>query len=148
MLVTTTRPKKVLKRRLPINDDKLSFEPRLKIFKTSSGTSNPSRLATLPSAQYYELLILNQAGEAFIAHDNSIDCKLLAIRKRVWNGTPDFECRQEVQDGNIVNLIEMFIKDNQVYLVYEQMEVSLDLINGIPRGRWQAFEVAGHLQRG
>ena len=108
----------------------------------SSSTSSPARLGTLPSAQYYEFLVLNQAGEAFIAHDNSIECKLVAIKKRVWNGTPDFECRQEVRDENIVNLIEMFIKDEQVYMVYEQMEVSLDLINGIPRGRWQAFEIA------
>ncbi|KAI4264804.1 MAG: hypothetical protein L6R42_000103 [Xanthoria sp. 1 TBL-2021] len=133
--------KKTLKRRFPVNDNKLSWEPRAKQSKNST-TCNSAKLGTVQKAQYYEFLVLNQAGKACTAHDNSTECKLVAIKKRNLNGTADYDCRQEIQDENVMNLIEIFIKDEQVYLVYEQMDVSLDIINGIPRGRWQAFEIA------
>ncbi|KAL8765910.1 MAG: hypothetical protein Q9209_007153 [Squamulea sp. 1 TL-2023] len=134
--------KKILKRRFPVNDNKLSFEPRTKQPKSSSSTSASAKLRNVPKANYYEFLKLNQAGDACIAHDNSSECALVAIKTRVWNGSQDYECRQEIRDENVVNLVDMFLQEGKVYMVYEQMDVSLELINGIPRGRWQAFEIA------
>lgn len=142
--VETDKPsKQVLKRRFPVSHNKLSFEPRSppkKHLKTSLHAS--AKLKNSPNANYHEFLILDQAGDARIANDNTVRCNLVAIKRKVWKGSLDFECSQEVRHENIVNLIDLFVLDKEIHVVYEQMDVSLELINGIPRGRWQAFEIA------
>ena len=35
--------------------------------------------------------------------------------------------------SNVVDLIEVFDKDGETYIVYEQIDVSLRLINSIPK---------------
>ena len=35
--------------------------------------------------------------------------------------------------SNVVNLIKVFNKDGKTYIVYKQMDVSLKLINSIPK---------------
>ncbi|KAL9606567.1 MAG: hypothetical protein Q9179_000292 [Wetmoreana sp. 5 TL-2023] len=136
-------PKAVLKRRFPVNNNKLSFEAKgspEKRLKPLYGT--PLKLSTTPKADYHEFLALDQAGDAHIANDNTTSCNLVAIKTYEWNGDDKLECCQQVRHDNIVHMLEIFRKDKRVCIVYEQMDVSLRLINSLPRGSWQPFEIA------
>lgn len=135
--------KNVLKRRFPTSNNNLSFQPPSppsKLPKTASNTI--SRFKSKPKANYHEFLLLDQAGEARIGNDNTKSCNLVAIKRRAWTGSPEIRCPQEIRHENVVNLVDIFIANEEVNMIYEQMDVSLELINGIPQGRWQAFEIA------
>jgi hypothetical protein len=44
--------------------------------------------------------------------------------------------------NNIVNLFNIFMIDITVYMINEQMDVTLRMINGIPRRFWKDYEIA------
>ena len=90
---------------------------------------------------YHEFLKLDQAGPAVICSGNTQYCSIVAIKRskvKAQNNVVKFPsiC------SNVVDLIEVFDKDGEIYMVYEQMDVSLRLINSIPKLRRNEHEIA------
>jgi len=91
---------------------------------------------------YHRFMALDQAGPAVIAHKNMKDGVFVAIKrvKRV-----DLKPVYHIPDSRsnqLVNIKEMFLKGDQIVIVYEQMDVSLRHIMAVNEGSLQGFEIA------
>ena len=107
---------------------------------------NPSFTQLVPNksrTSYQAFMPLDQAGPATIARDNLKDGTFVAI-KRVKRAdrspvyrTPDFTSE------HLVNILDMFLEgDEEIAIVYEQMDVSLRHIVAVAGGPLQVFEIA------
>lgn len=132
------------KRAMPISENKLSFDP-----STGAGTADKkikrtaSSFPDRPKYPYSEFLRLDQAGPAVIAYcENTKACSLVAIKtSRVHSHSLD--PLQTVRGDNIVSWVDIYWKEKEVTcMVYEQMDVSLRLVNSIARSRWNVYEIA------
>ena len=87
-------------------------------------------------------MTLDQGGSAVIASDNTPNCSLVAIKKR--KSSIDLETNHQhfVTHDNVVNLLNIFKVDHTVHVIYEQMDISLRMIKGIPHHLWKDHEIA------
>lgn len=89
------------------------------------------------SISYCEFMPLDQAGPAVIAHENSkngafVAIKRLRINRKPISKVPDFHC------NNIVNIKDIFLEaDDEIVIVYEQMDVSLRHIKAVTSGPYR-----------
>ena len=90
---------------------------------------------------YHEFLKLDQAGPAVICSENTKDCAIVAVKRSKVN-VKNNNLKVPNICHNVVDLIEVFDRDGGLYMVYEQMDVSLRLINSIPKLRWNEHEIA------
>ena len=128
-----------LKRQIPANPSGLSFVERDQTVRSDKRVKLPQREER--RVIYHEFLKLDQAGSAVICSGNTSDCSIVAIkRSKVKAQHTTFKIPSVC--SNVVELIEIFDKDGGTYMVYEQMDVSLRLINSIPRLQWNEHEVA------
>ena len=129
-----------LKRPIPANPSSLSFvgggeTAKLSVKSVKRPHGGERRVS------YHEFLKLDQAGPAAICSDNTQACSIVAIkRSKVRTRNKTFKIPSICI--NIVDLIEVFDKDGETFLVYEQMDVSLRLINSIPKLQWNEHEIA------
>ena len=129
-------PNTLQKRPLPANSNEPKREVESPAKKRELLSEEKQRIA------YHEFMTLDQAGPAIIGSTNTKDCALVAIK------CSKVKCKGPLlgiiglPSSHIVNLLDMFRKDEEIYMVYEQMDVSLRLINYIPHGAWNAYEIA------
>lgn len=128
-----------LKRQIPANPSSLSFIGEGQAVRSVKSVQRPQgedRRVT-----YHEFLKLDQAGPAVICCGNTQDCSIVAIkRSKVKARNTTFKLPSKC--NNVVDLIEFFEKDGETFMVYEQMDVSLRLINSIPKLQWNEHEIA------
>lgn len=125
----------VLKRPLHVNSDRLSFDASAAITKRSKPLPDiVSDLRATPKVDYHEFLVLDQAGDARIANQITAACNLVAIKRRERSLQPNSRYQQEVRHENTVNMPDIFIKEGDIHIVYEHMDVSLRSINSLRRG--------------
>ena len=91
---------------------------------------------------YHEWMELDQAGPAVIGCDNTRAGIMVAIKRIKKTGQDDLGCMPPFINDHVVNVKDMYCKDNEITIVYEQMDVSLRQITGILSGQLQAFEIA------
>jgi len=97
---------------------------------------------TFPNRSYHHLMTIEQAGPAVIGVDDTDGRKRVAIKRvRKPEGSvhqvPPSTCDQ------IVNIKDMYVENDDVVFVYEQMEVSLRHMTGILQDRpLKAFQIA------
>lgn len=128
-----------LKRPIPANPNSLSFVERDQTVRSEKRVKLPQREER--RVIYHEFLKLDQAGPAVICSGNTSDCSIVAIkRSKVKAQNNTFKIPSVC--SNVVELIEVFDKDGGTHMVYEQMDVSLRLINSIPRLQWNEHEIA------
>lgn len=128
-----------LGRPIPANPSSLSFVPGVQTVR-SVRSVKPSRDEER-RITYHEFLKLDQAGPAVICSGNTQDCSIVAIKRskvKARNST----IKIPSVCSNVVELVEVFDKDGETYMVYEQMDVSLRLINSIPKLQWNEHEIA------
>ena len=142
------------KRQLSISQNKLSFDPKRlqlqnskkirKLEKDTSSVKSKVSVDLQKSAITYEgFLHFDQAGPAIIGSSNTQDCTLVAIKTSKRCTNIDLQYLTGCVHENLVQLLDVFeIDDNEVCMVYEQMEVSLRLINGNPYIKWKPYEIA------
>ena len=142
------------KRPLPVNQNKLSFDPKRlqpqkskKLQKVEKDTLSVKSKVSVDqqnsSVTYEGFLHFDQAGSAIIGSTNTKDCTLVAIKTSKGSTNLDMQHLTECKHENVVQLLDVFdIDDNEICMVYEQMEVSLRLINGNPYIKWKAYEIA------
>ena len=130
---SASRPK-VLKRKIPVNGTQSSVDNKRLVIKTEINSG--------PRSVYHEFMTLDQGGFAIIASDNTKTCSLVAIKKRKSSDRLKFSCDKPIYHDNIVNLLDIFKVHDTVYMIYEQMDVSLRMINGIPHHAWKDHEIA------
>lgn len=128
-----------LKRPIPVRPNNLSFVGR-------DQTVRPVKSVKLPQGEerrvtYHEFLKLDQAGPAVICSDNTQECSIVAI-KRMKVKAQNNTFKLPGPCSNVVELKEIFDKDGETFMVYEQMDVSLRLINSIPKLQWNEHEIA------
>ena len=92
---------------------------------------------------YHTFMPLDQAGPAVIARNNMEDRAFVAI-KRVKRADRDPVKRvADFTSDHLVNIKDMFLEgDDDIVIVYEQMDVSLKHIVAVTGGPLQAFEIA------
>jgi len=92
---------------------------------------------------YHTFMPLDQAGPAVIARDNMKDRAFVAI-KRVKRADRDPVYRvPDFTSDHLVSIKDMFLEgDDEIVIVYEQMDVSLRHIVAVTGGPLQAFEIA------
>ena len=143
------------KRPLPVNPDQLSFDPkRLQVQKlkrtqksTESSISSVDQNIPLTDEKkaitYDGILHFDQAGPAIIGSANTKDCTLVAIKTSKRTTKVDLKFLIELSNDNVVQLLDVFdTESDEICMIYEQMEVSLRLINGNPYIKWKAYEIA------
>ncbi|MCJ1422777.1 hypothetical protein MMC29_000657 [Sticta canariensis] len=97
---------------------------------------------TFPNRSYHHLMTIEQAGPAVIGVDDTDGRKRVAIKRvRKPEGSvhqvPPSTCDQ------IVNIKDMYVENDDVVFVYEQMDVSLRHMTGILQDRpLKAFQIA------
>jgi hypothetical protein len=89
---------------------------------------------TFPNRSYHHLMTIKQAGPAVIGVDDTDSRKRVAIKRvRKPEGSvyrvPPSTCDQ------IVNIKDIYIKNDDVVFVYKQMDVSLRHITGVLQDR-------------
>ena len=88
-------------------------------------------------------MLLDQAGPAVIARDNKEDGPFVAI-KRVKKA--DYNLIYRIPDfisNYLINIKDMFLEGNdEVMIVYEQMDISLKHIMAVTGGPLHSFEIA------
>lgn len=142
------------KRKFPASTDRTSFSTRQYVEGPASpGTRPPGDLVSdskqrakrLRTDQvfYNEFMELDQAGHAVIAGSNTPECTLVAIK---WGkGGPRPLPDLEIPCDNIVKLLSFTANEgdgDRVRMIYELMDVSLRVINSIPKRKWSAHEIA------
>ena len=134
-------PRTLQKRPLPANPSQLSFEPK----RTAEQAAKRLKTSTehRPLAAYHKFLKLDQAGPATIASDSNSTCSMVAIKCSQVKSNDAIPPIRGLPGDNIVNLIEIFREtDGNIYMVYEQMDVSLRGVNSIAHGYWNSHEIA------
>lgn len=153
--LTTPKQSAGQKRLLPISDSKLSFDPKRlqlqkpkKLQKLGIADSHEivkqraTEILPISSITYDGFLHFDQAGPAIIGSANTKDCRLVAIKTSKPNDKVDMQSLTGCVNDNIVQLLDVFQNDGKICMVYEQMKVTLRLINGNPYIKWKAYEIA------
>ena len=145
-------PVPVLASRLPQISRKraLEVEERLKpsltrppIDPTESGWKSVKRRGgNEPKTLYYEWMILDQAGPAIIGCDNTRAGNMVAIKRVKRPEQYSGRYMQPFVSDHVVNVKDMYCEDNEITIIYEQMDVSLRQITGTLGGQLKAFEIA------
>jgi len=97
---------------------------------------------TIPNRSYHHLMTIEQAGPAVIGVDDTDGRKRVAI-KRVKK--PEGSVHQVPPSicDQIVNIKDMYVENDDVVFVYEQMDLSLRHMTGILQDRpLKAFQIA------
>ncbi|KAA8647896.1 uncharacterized protein ATNIH1004_006598 [Aspergillus tanneri] len=152
--------------RHPLNTGHGSFQaaelhskyPHLNVNKSHSAESIPANRGRFPvkvgscdSARvdghtwpkYQPFWESDQAGLSIIAHDNSIDHKIVAIKKAKQQANKKQRSQlHSVKHDNIVQLLDVFSTDSSLYLVYESLEISLHNVQAACRGELNEVEMS------
>jgi hypothetical protein len=97
-------------------------------------TSNP--------LTYHEFMKLDQAGPAVMGCDNTRECNLVAIKRLKGVSKASKPRIQPFTSNQVVELKDMFFDNDDLVIVYEQMEISLRAVTGIQPGPFQDFQIA------
>jgi len=87
-------------------------------------------------------MTLNQAEPAVIARKNMKDEVFVAIKRMKRVDLKPVYHIPDLRSDQLVNIKEMFLKGDQIVIVYEQMNVSLRHIMAVNEGSLQGFEIA------
>ena len=102
----------------------------------------PDQIKIESRPAYHEFMTLDQGGFAVIASDNTQNCSLVAIKKKKTSIDLGTNHKHPVYHDNIVNLLNIFKVDDTAHMIYQQMDISLRMINGIPHHLWKDHEIA------
>ncbi len=91
---------------------------------------------------YHWFMTLNQAEPAVIARKNMKDEVFVAIKRMKRVDLKPVYHIPDLRSDQLVNIKEMFLKGDQIVIVYEQMDVSLRHIMAVNEGSLQGFEIA------
>ena len=96
-----------------------------------------------PQRRYHEIMTLNQAGPTIIGYDDTDRRSLVAIKRRKAPNRPPIH-QVQVKSNYLVGLRDMYVEENDVVFIYEQIDVSLRYITGILQGPLKAFQIAAN----
>jgi hypothetical protein len=96
-------------------------------------------IGTSPRVAYHEFMILDQAGSAVIACDNTRERKLAAIKR--FKGIDQSSTRKipPFRSDYGVNIKETYFDNDDIVIVYEQMDISLRNVTSILQGPFKPF---------
>lgn len=91
---------------------------------------------------YHEFMVLDQAGSAVMACDNTIERELVAIKR--------FKCIDQslmrkilpFRSDYVVNIKETYFDDDNIVIIYEHMDISLRNVTSILQGPFKPFQIA------
>lgn len=147
-------PVPVLASRLPQTSKKRALgveEERLKPFLTRPSPVDPTesswksvkrRVGSEPKILYHEWMTLDQAGPAIIGCDNTRAGNMVAIKRVERPEEYSGRCMPPFVSDYVVDVKDMYCEDNEITIIYEQMDVSLRQITGTLSGQLKAFEIA------
>jgi hypothetical protein len=87
-------------------------------------------------------LSLDQGGPAVIGCDNTKERNLVAIKRLKGLNKASKPRIKPVTSKQVVELKDMFFEDDDLVIVYEQMEISLRAITGIVPGTFKDLQIA------
>lgn len=128
---------RVLERKIPVNPTQPLITDR--DFDCITETSNIG-VCDSPKQKYHEFMSFDQAGPATIAFHGAYN--LYAIKKHKRN--PDLESRRAelFRHSCLVDVLDIFRRADEIHVVYECMDVSLQHILATPRGHLDSTEIA------
>jgi serine/threonine protein kinase len=87
-------------------------------------------------------MVLDQAGSAVIACDNTRERKLVAIKR--FKGIDQSSTRKipPFRSDHVVNIKETYFDNDDMVIVYEQMDISLRNVTSILQGPFKPFQIA------
>lgn len=93
--------------------------------------------------KYHRFWEDDQAGAAIIAYEKALEHRIVVIKQRMPAATKE-ELKQlkKVSHPNIVELLEVYTTVSSVFLVYEDLLVSLHQIQATNRGELTEIEMA------
>ena len=95
-----------------------------------------------PWESYYPILDENQAGRVTIAHKNDPKHPIVVIKQRACAEEARLKKIFRSDHKNVVLLIETYYYNQNLYFVYESMDVSLAEIQSTPYGIFEEFHIA------
>ena len=139
---------KVLKKRVPVDQPRLSPPVPTTYQKDGARTSNPEDkgseqpLEVTLQGHYDEFMTLDQAGHAVIGSDNNMEPSLVAIKRiKKINKSPINSIKPFTSD-HLVQVKNMYEDDDETVIFYETMDVTLRQLTGILQGPLKAFQIA------
>ncbi|KAL6712959.1 hypothetical protein ACLMJK_009514 [Lecanora helva] len=92
-----------------------------------------------PQETYHEFMSLDQAGPATIAHDKNYNLYTIKRDQASEDSAPFIYLFRDVT--SVVSLRDVFVKGNEVLMVYETMDATLENVLATPRGYLTAREI-------
>ena len=93
-----------------------------------------------PQRSYHEFMSFDQAGPATIAYDDLHN--LYAIKKHKCDPDRGRRKAQLFEHSSLVGIQDMFWRSDEIHVVYECMDVSLQHVLATPRGHLASSEIA------
>jgi hypothetical protein len=104
---------------------------------------NERRISTSNRLTYHEFMNLDQAGPAVMGCDNTGERNLVAIKRLKGVKKASKPRIQPFTSNQVVEVKDMFFDDDDdLVIIYEQMEISLRAITGLQPGLFQDFQIA------
>lgn len=89
------------------------------------------RIGTSPRLTYHEFMVLDQAGSANMGYNNTRDHNLVAIKRlKGIDKSLKYRMRPFISDY-IVNIRDIYFNNDDLVIIYEQIDRSLRDISGI-----------------
>jgi hypothetical protein len=100
-------------------------------------------IRTSPRVAYHEFMVFDQAGSAIIGCDNTRERNLVAI-KRLNIGIDKSLIRgiQPFTSDHVVNVRESYFDNDDLVIIYEQMDISLRYVTSILQAPFKPFQIA------
>lgn len=103
--------------------------------------SSPTYEDSFP-VTYHGFMLLDQAGDAHIARDNSKKPHFVAVKRlRAVNQRVKHRIRPFTSD-NVVEILDLYFDKDDILIIYEQMDVSLRAITSLQGGPFKSFQIA------
>jgi hypothetical protein len=87
-------------------------------------------------------MVLNQAGSAVIACDNTAERQLVAIKRFKGINKSSMHKIAPFKNDHVVSIIETYFDGEDMVIIYEQMDISLRNVTSILQGPFKPFHIA------
>lgn len=109
---------------------------------TSKRTRIEHKIGTSPQLTYHEFMVLGQAGSANMGCDNTRDHNFVAIKRLKGIDKSSTHRMRPFKSDHVVNIRDMYFDNDDLVIIYEQMDKSLRGITDILQGPFQPFQIA------
>jgi hypothetical protein len=111
-------------------------------FAVSNSVRVGHQTETPTQISYHEFMALDQGGAANMGCDNTRECNLVAIKTLRGIDKNSIRGIRPFTGDHVVSIRDVYFDNNDLMIIYEQMDVSLRDVASILQGPFEPFQIA------